>query len=274
MEKEYRDLQSSSIENGIIFYGLECCEPNYIFKGNNIRENYVIHYIRKGCGTFSSAGRPLVKLKQGDCFILPKGVPCFYQADEKDPWEYSWIGLSGIRTGEIFAASSISEKNYLCQIQDTEFRNSLSRLYESLHLPHNMKNSLLTESLLYKMFHDLLDEFPAKVTRKTNSRTQFRLAVEYMRDNYDTGCSILAVCRGLSVSRSYLYSLFKKFAGSSPQKFLTEIRMEEAEHLLKDTDRSIQNIADSIGYGDSFTFSKAFRKSRGCSPTDFRRMRN
>jgi len=98
--------------------------------------------------------------------------------------------------------------------------------------------------------------------------------VEYMRDNYDTGWSILDVCRGLSVSRSYLYSLFKKFAGSSPQKFLTEIRMEEAEHLLKDTDRSIQNIADSIGYGDSFTFSKAFRKSRGCSPTDFRRMRN
>ena len=274
MEKEYRDLQSSSIENGIIFYGLECCEPNYIFMGNTVRENYVIHYIRKGCGTFSSAGSPLVKLKQGDCFILPKGVPCFYQADENDPWEYSWIGLSGIRTGEIFAASSISEKNYLRQIQDTEFKNSLSRLYESLHLTHNTKNSLLTESLLYKMFHDLLDEFPAEITRKTNSQTQFRLAVEYMRDNYDTGCSILDVCRGLSVSRSYLYSLFKKFAGSSPQKFLTEIRMEEAEHLLKDTDRSIQNIADSIGYGDSFTFSKAFRKSRGCSPTDFRRMRN
>ena len=78
MEKEYSDLQSSSIENGIIFYGLECCEPNYIFKGNNIRENYVIHYIRKGCGIFSSAGSPLVKLKQRDCFILPKGVPCFY----------------------------------------------------------------------------------------------------------------------------------------------------------------------------------------------------
>lgn len=75
MEKEYRDLQSSSIENGIVFYGLECCEPNYIFKGNNIRENYVIHYIRKGCGTFSSAGRPLVKLKQETASFYLKAYP-------------------------------------------------------------------------------------------------------------------------------------------------------------------------------------------------------
>lgn len=50
----------------------------------------------------------------------------------------------------------------------------------------------------------------------------------------------------------------------------------QKDHLLRECKHydSKQNIADSIGYGDSFSFSKAFHRSRGCSPTDFRRMRN
>ena len=44
MEHEYKDLKSQSIESGIIFYGLESCKPNYTYKGNNVRKNYVIHY--------------------------------------------------------------------------------------------------------------------------------------------------------------------------------------------------------------------------------------
>lgn len=272
MEHEYKDLKSQSIESGIIFYGLESCKPNYTYKGNNVRKNYVIHYIEEGKGTFSSAGRPFVQLQAGDCFILPQGVPCFYQADSKDPWKYSWIGLSGIKVGNILSGSSLLERRYLHQIQNTAFKNSLTSLYEALHFPNNLKNNLLVESLIYRMFYDLVDEFPAKDVEKTSSKTQFELAVSYMKNNYNTGCNMIDVCHSLSISRSYLYGLFQKFTDSSPQQILTSLRMEDAKQQLKTTDKSIQQISYSVGYGDSFTFSKAFKRYCGYSPSDYRKM--
>ena len=78
MEHEYKDLKSQSIESGIIFYGLESCKPNYTYKGNNVRKNYVIHYIEEGKGTFFSrapvcsiASRRLFHLAARSPLLLP-----------------------------------------------------------------------------------------------------------------------------------------------------------------------------------------------------------
>nr|MDF9462359.1 AraC family ligand binding domain-containing protein [Lactobacillus amylovorus] len=84
MKGEYKTLNDISLESNVLFFGKESCLPNYYFTGNNVRKNYVIHYILKGKGVFSSANHEAVQLKAGDIFILPKGVPCFYQADGKE----------------------------------------------------------------------------------------------------------------------------------------------------------------------------------------------
>ena len=80
MNGEYRTLSNQGIESNVLFFGQEKCLPNYFFKGNNVRNNYIIHYVQSGKGTFSVANHHTVNLKAGDIFILPKGVPCFYQA--------------------------------------------------------------------------------------------------------------------------------------------------------------------------------------------------
>lgn len=85
MDDQYKSLTGKSFENNILFIGQYACPPNYFYRGNNVRDNYVIHYILDGEGTFSSANHPAVTLKKGDLFILPKGVPCFYQADGQNP---------------------------------------------------------------------------------------------------------------------------------------------------------------------------------------------
>ena len=65
MEHEYKDLKSQSIESGIIFYGLESCKPNYTYKGNNVRKNYVIHYIEEGKDLVGKGFDPRKLLKPG-----------------------------------------------------------------------------------------------------------------------------------------------------------------------------------------------------------------
>lgn len=272
MDGSYRALSNKSLESNILFWGQENCAPNYTFKGNNVRDNYVIHYIQRGKGTFASANHSMVTLQAGDVFILPKGVPCFYQADSKEPWSYFWLGLSGIKIRAMLSGSILSTQNYLRQVQGGKFCQSLHNLFDAAHSPSSLTNDILIEALLYYTFYNLNIEYPTK--RRKNSATkdeQLRAAITYLRQNFeDSSLSIIDLCNKMDLSRSYLYTLFKNNLGLSPQQFLINLRMEQAKEYLANTDNTIQEISRIIGYNDEFTFSKAFKKYSGFSPKIYR----
>lgn len=274
MDGEYKTLNDISLESNVLFFGKESCLPNYFFSGNNVRQNYVIHYIIKGKGTFSSANHPAIQLQAGDVFILPKGVPCFYKADSKEPWTYFWIGLSGLKIGAMLAGSSLSTQHYLRQVQNSNFCNSLFQLFDALHRPTSLINDILIESLIYQTFYHLDSEYPIRKKQpKNNSHFKLKLAINYLNDNYsDHNCSVSSLCNKIDISRSHLYNIFKAEFNISPQKYLIKIRMEKAKNRLKNTPSSIQEISVSVGYIDEFTFSKAFKKYSGFSPKAYRQI--
>ncbi|WP_374992061.1 helix-turn-helix domain-containing protein [Paenibacillus sp. LHD-38] len=57
----------------------------------------------------------------------------------------------------------------------------------------------------------------------------------------------------------------------SPMKFVQQLRMNEAALLMKQTDYKLAEIAQSVGYPDLFSFSKAFKKQLGVSPNTYRK---
>ena len=73
-----------------------------------------------------------------------------------------------------------------------------------------------------------------------------------------------------AVSAPYLSRLFHAYAGVSPSRYLTAYRMEQARKLLRDSNLSVGEIAERVGYPDPFHFSKTFRNTVGVSPSQFR----
>lgn len=57
----------------------------------------------------------------------------------------------------------------------------------------------------------------------------------------------------------------------SPQEFLTEVRLSRAKELLSATKLSVEQVALSCGYRDTLVFSKAFKRSTGMAPKEYRR---
>lgn len=74
----------------------------------------------------------------------------------------------------------------------------------------------------------------------------------------------------IGIDRSYLSGIFKEVMKMSPQEYLLHYRVEQAEILLKETDRKIGDIAELVGYADAMTFSKMFKKYKGMSPQQYR----
>ena len=71
------------------------------------------------------------------------------------------------------------------------------------------------------------------------------------------------------LSVGYFSHLFKKRIGSSPMKYLTELRIEKAKELIATNSMSLSNIAQMTGFNDPLYFSRVLKKTTGIPPKEF-----
>ncbi|GAA1573068.1 AraC family transcriptional regulator [Kribbella sancticallisti] len=71
------------------------------------------------------------------------------------------------------------------------------------------------------------------------------------------------------ISRTTLSRRFTDLTGESPLAYLTDLRMTLAAELLSDTDATVASVARRVGYADAFSFSAAFKRERGTSPSSY-----
>lgn len=98
----------------------------------------------------------------------------------------------------------------------------------------------------------------------------FAEVIEFIHERYaaNIGTQQLAEMAGLSVS--HFERRFRLAFGSSPRQYLIRVRVENATRLLRETDRSVTEIAHACGFYDHAHFSRSFRRITNLSPTDYR----
>ena len=79
-----------------------------------------------------------------------------------------------------------------------------------------------------------------------------------------------SLASSLGASRTSLYRMVKRQHGSSPGRMVERLRMDEACRLLSESGHSVEIIADQVGYASAFSFSAAFKRIVGLSPSRFR----
>ena len=106
-----------------------------------------------------------------------------------------------------------------------------------------------------------------------NSQTALVMAHvrRYLEDNYMFDLSLDSVGEILHISPAYLSAQFKKYQKMNFLDCLTELRINAAKELLADPFRSSAEVASMVGYEDASYFARAFKKSTGMTPTQYRR---
>lgn len=75
----------------------------------------------------------------------------------------------------------------------------------------------------------------------------------------------------VGMSRAAFAARFTGAVGEPPLTYLTGWRMTLGADLLRDTEATVAAVADEVGYKDAFAFSVAFKRTRGVSPSVWRR---
>ncbi|MEK6797169.1 MAG: AraC family transcriptional regulator [Spirochaetota bacterium] len=92
----------------------------------------------------------------------------------------------------------------------------------------------------------------------------------YLDKHYHSKIRLSDAASHTGLSKYYFAHRFKAIYGVSFMDFVTKIRLSKAENLLRYTDRSVGDIALSVGFSDLAYFTRMFRKYRGKTPREFR----
>lgn len=264
----YRGERKELVSLSAFNVGFQKCDPLHQW-GPATRDHYVIHLVVSGSGTVESMGNK-ARLSSGDCFICYPDTEFSYCADKKDPWEYAWIGFDGTDAAMILSSTDFTrDAPFIRQIPHySEILEKIRNIYEARG--NGFSNTIRMTGLLYQLLSHFIED-SVKEPVSSVAQLYVKAAAKYISENYGDPLSIEDIADYVGVSRSQLFRSFEQVMGMSPKEYLTDFRIKQACHLLESTTLSVTAIANSLGFDNSLYFSKAFRKVRNQSPTEYRK---
>lgn len=95
-------------------------------------------------------------------------------------------------------------------------------------------------------------------------------SIRYINEHYPENICIKNLAEIEHYNESYYCEWFKRKTGLSPMEYIKKLRIEKAKELLINTDCSILQIAEQVGYSFNSSFSRIFKEIEGTSPAQFR----
>ncbi len=98
-----------------------------------------------------------------------------------------------------------------------------------------------------------------------------QVSLRTMHESLDKRWTVADLASTAGMSRSLFAERFKSFTGESPLEYLTRHRMRAASQLIRESDRTLRDVAAAVGYHSDGAFHRAFRRIWGVSPGEYRR---
>lgn len=222
--------------------------------------------VLKGALHIDSGNGEEMKLGAGTTFIIPSHTSSTYSA--QSPTDFLWFHIrdntfSGDIVGKGIVHSPLVHGQELIDYA-THFSNESRN-----QRPDNGVAMTYLASLIRLQILRIFESFGSEFNRE-GLRERINRAVREMAQKADQDWSVntLAGYAGLSVSQ--LYREVRREFDKSPGDIINEVRLRHASELLLHSSYKLHDIAEMTGYSDAFSFSRAFKRFTGRSPSSFR----
>lgn len=262
------------IDLGLYQFGWEKCDPSHSF-GPAARNHFLFHYVLSGTGILHAHDSKGItrtwQIRSGQGFMIFPHQICTYIADQKLPWEYTWLEFDGLRAKESVEAAGLSPNSpvYRARYKDI----AVTMKDEMLYIVNHQDESPFQLIGHLFLFIDSLIRSSASVTTNNGSSLRdfyIKEALSYIEQNFQNPVTIEQLAASCGLNRSYFGKIFHESIGKSPQEFLISYRMTKAAELLKLTSLSIADVGNAVGYENQLHFSRAFKNTYGVPPRQWR----
>jgi len=145
---------------------------------------------------------------------------------------------------------------------------SLSRMEQEWGQPEAMAK-LQVKSLFYQFICELMGQLQHQQLEQASPDMVLH-AVRYMDEHYAEPITADTLATLLNCSSRTLQRVFNKRLALGPIDYLMQIRIDKSKELLCRTNAGLKDIAEAVGYVDSYYFSRLFKRYTGVSPSTYR----
>jgi transcriptional regulator GlxA family with amidase domain len=129
----------------------------------------------------------------------------------------------------------------------------------------------LAKMSLFDWHHDGQNPYSRLTTKMQAKDKRIQECQSWLAENYAAGDPVAAMIRVSGLSRRTFNRRFKNATGSTPLDYVQRLRIEEAKQMLETTDEPVECVAAEVGYGDTVSFRRLFKRLVADTPAVYRR---
>lgn len=232
--------------------------------------SYLFFTVLAGAGELIYNDVPY-RLSPGDCVFIDCRLPYSHTTSD-NLWTLSWVHFQGPDMQAIYDKYQARGGRVVFhpdRIKD--YQNLLKELYQTAQSNSYVRDMEINCVLSKLMVLLMEDSWSPDHNEIQGKRAQIRGIKEYLDQNYALHISLDDLAEKFFINKFYLSEMFKEQYGIPVNDYLISVRITEAKKLLRFSDKTMIEIADSIGVNGVAYFSRLFKKVEGMSPSAYRK---
>lgn len=232
------------------------------------------HYVATGAVEVRRAGDEPLNMQAGDFVMMSHGGPIELAATRETRLLSGSLALSG---ADPIATHAMPPVLFTCgfRVHEPVFASLLETMHREASSDRAGSGSVvdrLADVVASAAVRNWLERGCGRAREWLASARDPHLgrALEAIHDDPGSPWTVASLARLARASRSQFAEQFRHAVGDTPARYLTRVRMERAERMLR-AGASVTDIAYQLGYESDAGFSRAFRRHAGVSPSLWRR---
>lgn len=122
---------------------------------------------------------------------------------------------------------------------------------------------------------DLIDKITSMSVKSAGVKNNWIVSgvIPYIEENYtDCNLSVAMIAEHFGMHPVYTSRLFKEQTGVGLFEYISKLRIDKSKEILVNTDYTLENVAEQVGYATSRTFARMFKKTEGITPGKYREL--
>lgn len=250
----------------IEYYYIDRSHPRYIMVAHWHKEFEIIRVLSGKLTVYLNKEK--YELRDGDCLFVDGG--CLKRGYPED-CVYECLVFDASMLDRHQISSSLEYKHLICASEGA-INDTVDALMRSVREEKSFYE-LEVIGLLYKLFYDMYNSghiVKNEVQTKDKGISTVLSLLKWIEKHVSEPISLARISKVSGLSEKYLCRIFKEYTSKTIMEYVSELRIERA--CAEMAEKSVTEAAFSCGFNDLSYFSKTFKKQKGMTPSEYKKL--